>query len=87
MLRDRIRSRICSTQLRIERPAETAGLAAAGGHGEILRDRHGGSRAAEGVLEDPTDEARPPVLREPGDVLVRQRDLAGIDQEGSRPRR
>lgn len=70
-------------QIRIECPAETAGLAASGGHGQVLRDRHGGSRTTEGVLENATDEARPTMLWKSSDVLVRQRDATGIDQEGA----
>ena len=48
--------------------AEGAGLAAAHGQGEILLDLHGGGSAHHGVLEHPSDEFGPLVLRESGYV-------------------
>ena len=58
--------------------AEGAGLAAAGGQGQVLLDLHGGGGAGHGVLEHPADVFGALVFAEAGDIGAVDGDAAVV---------
>ena len=58
--------------------AESTGLAAAGGKGEVLFDLHGGGSAGHGVLKDAANVGGALMLAQTGDVHAVDDDLAAV---------
>ena len=53
------------------------------GHREVLLDRHVGCRAHQRILKEASDIAAADMLRNEGDVLPVEFDIAGVRVEGS----